>query len=176
MPSRDVCLFGTEEAAATARRLTAGPVTAEFENGALRHIKYRGIEVLRGIAFLVRNVNWGTYTPDITDLQVEDVGGGFRVTYRARCSDDSQAFTYATTITGTPDGTLSFEVEGMAETDFATNRLGFVVLHPLAGVAGEKLTVTHTDGTKEETTFPYHISPSQPVFDIRALSTRCARA
>ena len=170
MPSRNVCLYGTEEAAAAARRLTAGPVTVEFENGALRHIKYRGIEVLRGIAFLIRNVNWGTYTPDIADLQVKEVGGGFHVTYRARCSDDSQAFVYTATVTGTPEGALSFEVDGAPEGNFATNRLGFIVLHPLVGVAGEKLTVTHTDGTKEETTFPLHIGPSQPVFDIRALA------
>ena len=168
--SRNVCLYGTEEAAATARHLAAGPVTAELENGALRHVKYQGIEVLRGIAFLVRNVNWGTYNPDITDLQVEEAGGGFRVTYRSRCADDSQAFAYAATVTGAADGALSFEVEGAPEQDFSTNRLGFVVLHPLVGVAGEKLTVIHTDGTEEQTTFPYLISPSQPVFDIRVLS------
>ena len=118
MPSRNVCLYGTEEAAAAARRLTAGPVTVEFENGALRHIKYRGIEVLRGIAFLIRNVNWGTYTPDIADLQVKEVGGGFHVTYRARCSDDSQAFVYTATVTGTPEGALSFEVDGAPEGNF----------------------------------------------------------
>ena len=170
LPSRNVCLYGTEEEPAAARSLTAGPVTVEFENGALRHIKYGGIEVLRGIAFLVRNVNWGTYSPRISDLQVEERGGGFRVTYLAGCADERQSFSYKATLTGTSAGSLAFDVEGAPETNFETNRLGFVVLHPLVGVAGEGLTVTHTDGSTEETTFPYHISPSQPVFDIRALA------
>ena len=54
-----------------------------------------------------------------------------------------------------------------------TNRAGFVVLHP-AGLAGQKLKVTHVDGREEETRFPERISPSQPVFDIRALCHEAA--
>jgi D-apionolactonase len=30
--------------------------------------------------------------------------------------------------------------------------------------------VTHVDGSKVDTQFPKHISPSQPIFDIRALA------
>ena len=54
-----------------------------------------------------------------------------------------------------------------------TNRAGFVVLHP-AWLAGQKLKVTHVDDREEETRFPERISPSQPVFDIRALSHEVA--
>ncbi len=169
-PGRDICYFGTTDAAAAPRELSAGPVTAELEGGAVRHIKYRGIEVLRGIAFLVRDVNWGTFGPVISDLNITEADDGFVVTYRARCSDARQAFTYGAKITGTADGGLTFEAEGASETGIDTNRLGFVVLHPLVGVAGQGLTVTHTDGATEETIFPHNVSPSQPVFDIRALA------
>jgi len=48
-----------------------------------------------------------------------------------------------------------------------------VVLHP-AGLAGQKLKVTHVDGSEEETRFPEAISPSQPVFNIRALAHEAA--
>ncbi|MHA1566021.1 MAG: D-apionate lactonase [Alphaproteobacteria bacterium] len=169
-PSRGICLYGTDEPAGVPRLLTAGPVTVELEQGALRHIKYGGIEVLRGIAFLVRDGSWGTYSPDITALEVEETDDGFVVRYQALCSDKDQAFAYTATITGTGNGAVAFAVEGAAESVFTTNRCGFVVLHGLAGVAGEALTVTHTDGSKENTTFPLSIAPSQPVFDIRALS------
>ena len=169
-PSRGICLYGTDEPAGATRILTAGPVTVELEQGALRHIKYAGIEILRGIAFLVRDSSWGTYSPDITALAVEEAEGAFVVRYQARCSDNDQAFAYTATITGTDNGAVTFAVEGAAESDFTTNRCGFVVLHGLAGVAGEALTVTHTDGSKENTTFPLNIAPSQPVFDIRALT------
>ena len=52
---------------------------------------------------------------------------------------------------------------------FLTNRTGFVVLHPIIGVAGKKVTVTHKDGSVSQSRFPDLISPDQPIFDIRAL-------
>ena len=48
-----------------------------------------------------------------------------------------------------------------------------MLLHP-AGLAGERLRVTHVDDREEETRFPERISPSQPVFNIRALSYEAA--
>ena len=64
-PSRAIKLCGTEETDPPSRRLAPGRLSAELENGALRYIGYGGVEVLRAIAFLVRDENWGTYTPEI---------------------------------------------------------------------------------------------------------------
>ena len=59
-----------------------------------------------------------------------------------------------------------------AESPFPTNRTGFVVLHPLEGVAGAGVVVEHASGASESVTIPAEISPGQPVFDIRALTHR----
>jgi hypothetical protein len=56
--TRAVKLTGTDVAEGKRRTLTAGPITAMFDNGALRYIRYRGAEVLRGIAYLVRDKDW----------------------------------------------------------------------------------------------------------------------
>ena len=64
-PLRAVKLCGTEEIDSPSRKLIAGPLTAELENGQLRYIAFKGVEALRGIAFLVRDQNWGTYAPRI---------------------------------------------------------------------------------------------------------------
>ena len=61
VPSRRLKLCGTEEIDPPSQQLAAGPLTAELENGQLRYIALNGVEVLRGIAFLVRDQNWGTY-------------------------------------------------------------------------------------------------------------------
>ena len=45
-PSRAIKLFGTEASDGKRRELAAGPITAMFDNGALRYIRYRGVEVL----------------------------------------------------------------------------------------------------------------------------------
>jgi hypothetical protein len=168
-PSRAVKLCGTEEIDPRSRKLTAGPLTAELENGQLRYIAFNGVEALRGIAFLIRDQNRGTYTPRIDSLSVKEGGGSFTVEYKALCADANHRLKYEARIAGSSDGALAFEAVVTPETDFVTNRSGFVVLHP-AGLAGERLRVMHVDGREEETRFPERISPSQPVFDIRALS------
>ncbi len=168
-PSRAVRLCGTEEIGPSSRKLTAGPLTAELENGQLRYVAFKGVEALRGIAFLVRDQNWGTYTPQIDSMWVKEEAGSFTVEYRAVCADANQRLQYAARIIGSNDGGLVFDAVATPETDFVTNRAGFVVLHP-AWLAGERLKVTHVDDREEETRFPERISPSQPVFDIRALS------
>jgi len=53
--SRAVKLCGTEEVDPPTRRLAAGPLSVELENGQLRYVTFAGREVLRAIAFLVRD-------------------------------------------------------------------------------------------------------------------------
>jgi hypothetical protein len=172
-PSRAVRLCGTEEIGPRSRKLTAGPLTAELENGQLRYVAFKGVEALRGIAFLVRDQNWGTYTPQIDSMWVKEEAESFTVEYRAVCADANQRLQYAARIIGSNDGGLVFDAVATPETDFVTNRAGFVVLHPV-WLAGQALKVTHVDDREEETRFPERISPSQPVFDIRALSHEVA--
>jgi hypothetical protein len=163
-------LFGTEEPVATPRSLRAGPLTAEIEAGNLRHIRYSGVEALRAVAFLVRDRNWATYCPALENLKVGQGGSDFLMSYDAACFDEMQRLRYSARITARSDGSLRFEASGVAETDFVTNRAGFVVLHPLEGVVGRPVRVTHTDGKVEESEFPRLINPGQPFFDIRSLT------
>jgi D-apionolactonase len=172
-PSRAVKLCGTEKSDPPRRRLAAGRLTAELENGQLRYVSFGGIETLRGIAFLVRDENWGTYAPQIDGLQVEEGAESFVVSYQAICADPRQRLVYEARISGSSNGSLTFEAVATPETDFITNRAGFVVLHP-AGLAGQRLKVSHVDGRESDARFPRVISPSQPVFDIRALSHEVA--
>src|SRR5271165_3226470 len=147
-PSRVVKLCGTDAAEPPSRRLSAGKLTAELENGQLRYVKFNSVEALRAIAFLVRDQNWGTYAPEIEDLAIKESGDSFAVTYRAVCADQRQRLAYAARITGASDGSLAFDAVMTPETDFVTNRAGFVVLHP-AGLAGQELKVRHVDGSEE---------------------------
>jgi D-apionolactonase len=169
-PSRPIALFGTEEKVGRPKSLRAGPLTVELENGNLRYVRYQGVEVLRAVAFLVRDRNWATYGAAIENLRIGQGPNTFTVGYEAICKDHRQELRYRATITGRTDGALRFEVEGEAVSDFLTNRAGFVVLHPLEGVAGAPVEVTHTDGSLEKSSFPRLISPAQPIFDIRALT------
>jgi len=169
-PTREVMLFGTDEPVAAPVLLKAGPLTAELEEGNLRYIRFHGREMLRAISFIVRDRNWGTYRPVISNLAIDQSGEYFTVSYDAVTSDPEQSFSYSATITGRADGNLTFDAKGAPSTDFLTNRTGFVVLHPIEGVAGEACTIEHVDGRMVTTHFPDLINPIQPMMELRALT------
>jgi D-apionolactonase len=162
---------GTKEKAPKCIALKAGPLTVDFVAGNLRAIRYEGHEVLRAIAYVVRNSDWGTYHPEISDCLIRKNGKSFTVTYRAHCvsADSSQMLDYQARITGDAQGNLAFEVLAEPLTPFRTARCGFAVLHPIAGVAGQPVIVEHVDGSREQAVFPELISPAQPFKDIRAI-------
>src|SRR5205085_10940438 len=89
-----VKLCGTEQPDVVGRVLTAGPLSVELDNGNLRYLRVAGVEVLRSLAFLVRDENWGTCVPRLSDLVVEQRADGFSVSYRARCEQAGQAIDY----------------------------------------------------------------------------------
>ncbi len=169
-PSLAVKLCGTESQDAKGRLLTAGPLTALLDNGMLRYIKLGETEVMRAIAFLVRDENWGTFAPEISNLNVTESGGSFAISYDARCQDAKRCLRYRADIACGPDGALQFTVTARPDTDVLTNRTGFIVLHPLKGVAGHPLDIEHVDGRKLRSEFPAIINPDCPVRNIRALT------
>ncbi|ATU94361.1 hypothetical protein [Phyllobacterium zundukense] len=166
-PSRSVRLFGTDAPVADVQRLNAGDLEVEFAQGNLRAIRFKGHEILRAIAYVVRDSGWGTFDPAISGLTVDRQAEHFEVRYAARCGE---GLNYTAAIRGHADGTLNFSVTAMPECDFETNRCGFCVLHPIVGVAGKSVTVEHCDGTKEDAVFPDLIEPWQPFKSIRSLT------
>src|SRR5215831_7011611 len=168
-PSRAIKLFGTEVPDGKRRELRAGPISAVFNSGTLRYIRYHGEEVLRGIAYIVRDKDWGTYAPAIENLKIRQGKHGFVIAYEVTCRDKDQAIRYSAEIEAKSDGILKFSAEGTPLSDFLTNRTGFVVLHPLAGTVGRPVKVVHTNGRNENRKFPKFISPGQPILEIRSL-------
>lgn len=170
IPSRAIRLFGTDEPVPSPRLLRSGKLTAELEAGNLRYIRFDGAEVLRAISFIVRDKDWGTYNPVISNLQIEETDNRFLVTFSAVTSDPDQSFSYSARIEGREDGTLIFTGRGSSQTGFLTNRTGFVVLHPIDGISGTPVQITHTDGRVVASEFPDLINPTQPMSDLRMLA------
>lgn len=168
-PSEHICLYGTEEVSDPPRTLRAGKLTADLVAGNLRYLRFDGAEVLRAVSFIVRDKDWGTYNPTISNLKIEETEDRFTVTFSAVASDSDQSFIYDARIDGSANGTLTFVGKGRTPSGFMTNRTGFVVLHPIDGIAGEPVEVTLTDGSVDTGTFPAEIDPVQPMMDLRQL-------
>lgn len=170
MVERSIALFGTSQHVPEQLTLVAGPLSATLENGALRWIRFGDVEVLRAIAWQVRDRNWDTPEPLITNLVVEQCETGFRVTFEALCRSADGELPWIGEIIGEADGTLRFTGTARPQADFLTNRTGFVILHPLAGVAGRPVEITHINGETRQARFPELIDPEQCFLDIRSLA------
>ena len=102
--------------------------------------------MLRAISYIVRDRDWGTYEPKISNLEIEQGEAGFTVSYDAECvGARGEKLRIAARIEGAEDS-LAFSATAVPDADFETNRCGFCILHPIVGLAGEAVTVEHVDG------------------------------
>lgn len=162
-------------------RLRAGPLTMVFEPATafLRRIGLEKVEVIRGIYAAVRDRNWGTALPIISNLKSQISNGSFALSFDAECRQDDIHFRWRGEITGAADGTLNFSFDGQALTTFFRNRIGFCVLHPVRECAGARARQTRTDGRIVECRFPEAIEPQtfgrSSFQDLRAVAHEVAR-
>lgn len=142
-------------------------------SGGLGHLRYGGVEVVRGLQLVVRDEAWGTVEGEVT------------VTI-SKPTDSSgvQEFAFEARLAGTfgfPEGVLTceavlsvrgeevrYEFDAVSRGRVWTNRVGLVVLHPLS-LSGLPVVVRHTDGSSSESTFPGRISPHQPFTHVAGL-------
>ncbi|WP_421594579.1 hypothetical protein [Shinella sp. M27] len=165
-----IILTGTTVEEPAKRLLKAGALEATFDSGALRWIRWNGVEILRGISFLVRTPSWGTPAPVVSNLLIDEQELGFDVRYDAYFGEAGKGVLAKISFKARADGNLEATADISADAPFSTNRTGFVILHPLIGFAGTEVGVEHASGLHEQITIPLQISPGQPVMDIQAIT------
>jgi len=144
-----------------------------YENGSIRWIKSNGVEIVRMIYSAVRDHNWGTIEPEITEEKIEEYETGFLIETRVKYRKSDIYFEADYKITGNGNK-LDFEMKGEVKSTFMTNRTGFCVLHPIKECSGKMCIVIHPDETSEEAVYPEFISPYQPMINISGLEWKPA--
>ena len=127
-------------------------------------------EAIRAISYIVRDRNWGTYNPEIT--QPEDRAGRrrFRVGYQAVCKDDSRPSPTRAQIEGDAYGNLvSLPRARRSATSSPTAPASSSCIRSPASAA-PPVEVEHVDGSVEQSRFPELIDPTCPFMDLRALT------
>ena len=87
----------------------------------------------------------GDISGAIPEENIESGAGEFK--FERRYVVAGGALSCRLVFVGRSDGFFRASVELTVNRDFRTNRAGFTVLHPIAGVAGTPLTVVRPDGT-----------------------------
>jgi hypothetical protein len=172
--SANVLRYGKEGPLPQRRELRAGPLSLVYEEGGIRYVRLGGREVVRRVYVAVRDPAWGTVPHRIGDLRIAQEPDSFCIGFTCENVEGAIAFAWRGTVSGEPDGTVTFAMDGWARSAFRTSRTGLCVLHPIAECAGRPCSVEHTDGTVEDGRFPLLISPHQPFMDLRAISHEVA--
>ncbi|HEU5101567.1 MAG TPA: hypothetical protein VFU22_21240, partial [Roseiflexaceae bacterium] len=146
--------------------LRAGPLSLIYEAGDLRYIRLGEREIIRRIYVAVRDRNWDTLPPVLSNLRIEQAADSFQISYDVHNRQGEIDFFWRATIVGDAQGTISFAMDGQARSTFLRNRIGFCVLHPIRECAGAPCRLEHVDGTREQAHFPRYIAPQARVDGI----------
>ncbi len=160
--------FGSVQDTGEIKTLVAGPLSLDIDSGKLRNIQWYGVELIRAFDYPIRDPNWGTVAVTVNSESVEQNDEDW--TYRRLFTSTDGRLAGEFNASGDRTGHLSVEVSFSAGADFETARTGFTVLHPIKGLAGGDVEVTHGDGGSEMLVFPKGITPDQPVFDMAGLT------
>lgn len=161
-------LYGTDEPVAADRPLRAGPLTLRLRGGRLLGLCCAGREVWHGLAFVLRDADWGTPEAVFTASRIDDRGDGFSVALDGHFPVTPRV-RLALRIEGSADGSLRFDGEAVPEGGIALNRLGLCLLHP-AAAAGAALALRHVDGRRSLGALPTRIPPWPPFMLLRGVS------
>ncbi|MEW5977479.1 MAG: hypothetical protein AB1898_16935 [Acidobacteriota bacterium] len=159
----NILYYGKEEPLPTAQRLESGSLNVTLEEGDLLSVCWGRYEILRRVHVAVRDQNWRTIPPRLSELEVHSNGKGFRVSYQAHHRQEDIDFVWTASIQGMRDGTLTFRMDGQARSTFLRNRIGFCLLHPAREYAGRVFAVQQDDGSWVQGVFPKQIANKQPL-------------
>ena len=176
MTANTIFQYGSPEPLPKPLELRAGPLTAIFEphTGFLRYVRLGDHEIIRAIYGAVRDVNWATIPPQLSNVKAEIGRDSFQISFDVQCQSRNVDYTWRGTISGEASGQITYKFDGEARAPFQRNRIGLCVHHPITECAGKSCTIEHEGGAHETGTFPRNISPDQPFLDIRAISHEVA--
>jgi hypothetical protein len=169
-----VLYYGKDEPLPERIPLRAGPLTLIYEDSDLRSIQWSGREVLRRVYVAIRDRNWGTVAPVISNVEMDVHTDHFSIVFDVANREGEIDFAWRGTITGSADGVLTYDMDGIARCTFMRNRIGFCILHP-AEYAGTRCRIEHVVGehslpAQEQATLPVLIQPYQPLKPFEELA------
>ncbi|MFN8257914.1 MAG: hypothetical protein U0W24_19615 [Bacteroidales bacterium] len=162
-------VYGREKSPIPLKKLKTGDISAFLENGALRYICVSDFEIIRSVYSAVRTEGWLTAGQEIISEKITETGDGFEVLTKCRYRKGDADFEAEYSIVGKSGNQITLGMKGMANTSFKRCRIGFCVLHPLAGTKGNKCKIFHPDGSAEDSEFPLFVFPKQPFLNISGM-------
>lgn len=145
-------------------------LTALYQNGHLRYIKWGDTEILRMAYTAVRDEHWLTAEMHILEETIEQQADAFVLEIKAQYRLNALDYQAHIRIEGSADDRITFSFNGEANSNFLRNRIGICVHHPIRGYAGRPVKVENPQGEASLMAFPTLISPHQPFVNIQKMA------
>src|SRR4051812_6879113 len=78
---QNVLYYGTDAPPPEQIALRAGPLSLIYEAGDLRYIRLGRHEIVRRVYVALRDRNWGTVRPVLSNVRIEQADGAFQISY-----------------------------------------------------------------------------------------------
>lgn len=157
-----VRIFGRAEPPVPPLALRAGPLTALSDGPDLRHVRLGGVELVQRVYIAVRDAPWNTIPADYSEWQRDVAADRFSIRFLARHRHEDIDFEWVGRIQGTPDGRITYEMDGVCHGRFAYSKIGVNVHHDLPGSIGRPYRARQADRTWAGT-LPVAIEPQRVV-------------
>jgi hypothetical protein len=108
----------------------------------------------------VRDEGWNTVPGTYSDFRLDIEEDQFRVELSGRHRLGELDFEWKGTLTGTPDGTISYDMDGVSHSAYRYNKIGFNVHHPLRESVGQPYRARTPEG-EVSGALPEIIDPQQ---------------
>ncbi|CAN5727894.1 hypothetical protein BH23CHL8_BH23CHL8_00590 [soil metagenome] len=161
-PSRFQLWYGRDEPPTRRTILRAGAVTATLDGADLRNVSVNGVELVQRVYVAVRDAPWNTIPAELSDWVLELGADRFRVSFRASHRHADIRFDWAGVIEGSPEGAITYEMDGLCQGTFQYSKIGFNVHHALDGSVGRAYRA-QTEGGELRGVLPDDIDPQRIV-------------
>ena len=122
---------GTAEPPVRRIELVAGSLRAMLVGPDIRYVRFGTVELVQRLYVAVRDTAWNTVPGRMADLEVLQRDDSFEVRFRQRHTYRDVDFEWRGMISGSAEGVLTYEMDGVPLTSFRHNKFGLNVHHPL---------------------------------------------
>jgi D-apionolactonase len=143
---RPVLWYGRDTPLPVVRSLRSGSLDFELEGVDLARVRWGPTELVNRVYMSVRDRNWDTVLPTISDLRVAERLDSVEITFDAHNEAGDIDLEWHGAITATDDGRITYGMQGRALRAFEYCRIGFCVLHSEAAAAGRAYRAETPDG------------------------------
>ncbi len=155
------------------KKIRFGVLTFLYKEGTIRKIcASDGTEILRSIYPAVRDRNWGTVPYEVRNEGIKERNGLLNINVSLHFKQGEIDFDAVIRLEISESGDISYQLRGMANSEFLKNRIGINILHPIRECRGKAVELTTISGKTIDTSFPEAIDPDCPMQDMAAIVWR----